>query len=129
MGSSACSPRTILRQTALATALFAAHQVWIAKTVLVEVAWVLAVFYKYRFEAVHEALEKLAGLPNVRVEDEPAVVSALALSAQASVSPMHCTSRAGRMAPGLRPSTKPSFAWPEKAGAAEAMILDSTTSS
>ena len=46
-------------QGAYATSLFAAHQIWIAKTVLLEVSWVLTSVYKYRFESVREALESL----------------------------------------------------------------------
>ncbi len=102
------------KQTPCAASLFAAHQVWIAKTVLLEVSWVLASFYKYRPEGVREALENLVGLPNVQVEDESAVESALALSAQGSISPTRCIWRAGRRAPGLHLSTKPSFAGPRK---------------
>jgi predicted nucleic-acid-binding protein len=111
-------------QTACAASLFAAHPIWIAKTVLIEVSWALASFYKYRSERVREALENLVGLPNVEVEDEAVVESALALAAQGIdfADALHLTS----MPPGVRfASFDQSFVRrARKAGVAAAEILD-----
>jgi predicted nucleic-acid-binding protein len=112
-------------QAAYAASLFAAHQIWIAKTVLLEVSWVLASFYKYRPEGVREALENLVGLPNVLVEDESAVTNALALSAQGIdfADALHLESRPQ----GVRfASFDQAFVRrAQKAGVAAAEILDS----
>lgn len=115
------------KQTPCAASLFAAHQVWIAKTVLLEVSWVLASFYKYRPEGVREALENLVGLPNVQVEDEAAVESALALSAQGVgfADALHLMSRpqSARFASFDQAFVRRA----KKAGVAAAEILDSKT--
>ena len=68
-------------QTAAATALFETQPIWIAKTVLLETAWVLGHAYGLHESAIHEALIKLISLDNVQIEDEPAVSAALALTA------------------------------------------------
>lgn len=113
------------KQAAYATSLFAANQIWIAKTVLLEVSWVLTSFYQYRPDGVRKALEDLMGLPNVRVEDESAVASALALSAKGIdfADALHLASRPQ----GVRfASFDQAFVRrAQKAGAAEAGILDS----
>jgi predicted nucleic-acid-binding protein len=115
------------KQAAYATALFETHQIWIAKTVLLEVSWVLASVYQYPSDTVREALMKLIGLPNVRVEDEPAVASALALSAKGLdfADALHLTSRPQ----GVRfASFDQAFVRrAQKAGVAEAGVLDSKT--
>ena len=69
-------------QAATATALFTAESVWIAKTVLLETAWVLGDAYGFQQPALYEALTKVIGLENVQVEDEPAVSAAFALTEQ-----------------------------------------------
>jgi predicted nucleic-acid-binding protein len=112
-------------QAAYATSLFAANQIWIAKTVLLEVSWVLTSVYKYRFESVHEALENLIGLPNVQMEDEYSVASALELSAKDVdfADALHLASKPQ----GVRfTSFDQTFVrGAQKAGAADAVILDS----
>jgi len=67
-------------QSAAARSLFAAQQIWIAKTVLLETGWVLGSLYGFEASAIREAFTKLLGLRNVRVEDEPSVAAALALT-------------------------------------------------
>ena len=62
--------------------LFARESIWIAKTVLLETAWVLSSLYRFEDRAVRDALTRLLGLNNVKVEDEPAVAAALAMNAQ-----------------------------------------------
>jgi predicted nucleic-acid-binding protein len=112
-------------QAAYATSLFAAHQVWIAKTVFLEVNWVLKRVHQYRSESVREALESLMGLPNVRVEDESSVALALALSAQGLdfADALHLASKPQ----GVRfTSFDQTFVrGAQKAGTADAVILDS----
>ena len=68
-------------QEAAARSLFAHESVWVAKTVLLETAWVLSSLYRFDDRAVLDALTKLLGLKNVQVEDEPAVAAAKALAA------------------------------------------------
>lgn len=68
-------------QEAAARALFESEQIWIAKTVLLETAWVLRGLYGFEEAAIRGALIKLLGLKSVSVEDAAAVASALALVA------------------------------------------------
>ena len=67
-------------QTAAGRSLFAAGPIWIAKTVLLETAWVLRSFYGFDESAIREAFTKLLGLDNVHSEDKPSMVAALALT-------------------------------------------------
>lgn len=69
------------QQAALATKLFARESIWIAKTVLLETAWVLGDAYDFAELNIAEALMKVIALKNVEVEDERAVSAALALIA------------------------------------------------
>jgi len=55
--------------------------VWIAKTVLIETAWVLRRAYGFDEATVCRAITKLLGLPNIVVEDATAVFDALDLAA------------------------------------------------
>ncbi|MCC6589567.1 MAG: type II toxin-antitoxin system VapC family toxin [Bryobacterales bacterium] len=66
-------------QTALAKALFNAEEIWIAKTVVLETAWVLRTVFEFEEVEVAEALFKLICLDNVIAEDEDAITSALRL--------------------------------------------------
>jgi predicted nucleic-acid-binding protein len=83
------------KQAAAAKSLFQNQPVWIAKTVLLETAWVLRSLYGYEESAIREALIKLLGLKNVHAEDEPSVAAALALTAQGVdlADALHLTSR------------------------------------
>jgi predicted nucleic-acid-binding protein len=64
-------------QAARAKALFEAETIWLPKTVMLETEWVLRRLYALGRGQVVEALTALAALPNVRCEDEAAIVEAL----------------------------------------------------
>ena len=65
-------------QAGRATALFAREpEIFLAKTVLLETAWVLRSVYGFAAPAVAEALGRLAGLPNAVVEDAEQLAWAL----------------------------------------------------
>jgi predicted nucleic-acid-binding protein len=68
-------------QEAAARALFAAGPIWIAKTVLLEAAWVLRSLYGFDENSIRTAFTKLLGLKTVHVEDESSMAAALALTA------------------------------------------------
>ena len=68
-------------QAAAARSLFESNPIWIAKTVLLETAWVLRSLYGFEDAKILEALTSLLGLAEVQVEDEAAVAAALALTA------------------------------------------------
>jgi predicted nucleic-acid-binding protein len=70
------------RQTKATRKLLVNEQIWIAKTVLLETAWVLAKIYKFDETAIREALTKLLGFENVAVEDATSVQAAFALADQ-----------------------------------------------
>ena len=70
------------QQTKAAKRIFEEGPVWIAKTVLLEAAWVLRRTYAFGDRAVQSALTKLLGLRNVHVEDEASVFTALQLMGQ-----------------------------------------------
>ena len=70
-----------VKQAAAARSLFTAGPIWIAKTVLLETAWVLRSLYGFEEPAIRDAFTKLLGLKNVQAEDAPAVAGALALTA------------------------------------------------
>jgi predicted nucleic-acid-binding protein len=82
-------------QEAAARSLFASEPIWIAKTVLLETGWVLRSLYGFEESAIRDAFIKLLGLKNVRIEDEPAVAAALALTAHGIelADAMHLSSR------------------------------------
>ena len=82
-------------QAATAQNLFAAQQIWISKTVLLETGWVLGSLYEFDQSSVREAFTKLLGLRNVQVEDEPSVAAALALTTHGIelADAMHVSSR------------------------------------
>ena len=70
------------KQAAIASAVFATEEVWIAKSVLLETTWVLETVYGFEAKAIRGALLLLLGLPNVRMEDEEAVARAIDLIAK-----------------------------------------------
>ena len=53
------------------------HGVYVAKTVLLELEWVLRVAYKLKRRTIHSALIKLLGLPNLTAESPSQVGQAL----------------------------------------------------
>jgi len=68
------------KQAAIARSIFADNEVWISKTVLLETAWVLkSVPYRFDPKAIIDVLARLVALPNVTVEDRPAVERAIDL--------------------------------------------------
>ena len=70
------------KQAAAARGLFTTEPIWIAKTVLLETAWVLHSLYGLEESQIREAFTKLLGLKNVTTEDAPSVTAALASAAQ-----------------------------------------------
>lgn len=64
-------------QSPRARTLFAANEVWVATTVVLETEWVLRRVYRYDRLTLVGALTSLAGLPNVRLEDAERVAFAL----------------------------------------------------
>src|ERR1017187_7888945 len=82
-------------QTAAAKSLFAAGSIWIAKTVLLETAWVLRSFYRFDESAIRDAFTRLLGLKNVHTEDKASMAAALALTVHGIelADAMHLTSR------------------------------------
>jgi len=64
-------------QVARAARLFQREQVWIAKTVLLETEWVLRYVYGFMTKDITDALQGLAGLSAVHLEDPVAVNQAL----------------------------------------------------
>src|ERR1017187_4020534 len=69
-------------QTAAAKSLFAAGSIWIAKTVLLETAWMLRSFYGFDESAIRDAFTRLLGLQNVHTDDKASMAAALAWSAR-----------------------------------------------
>jgi predicted nucleic-acid-binding protein len=61
-----------------AATLFAKESILIPKTVLLETEWVLRYSYELPQAVILAAFRKILGLPQVTVEDSPAVVVALA---------------------------------------------------
>jgi predicted nucleic-acid-binding protein len=70
------------RQGAKARALFESGDVWIGATVLLEVAWVLESVYGLDGVEAAASLDRLLGLPKVRVENPGAIATALAAAKQ-----------------------------------------------
>lgn len=70
------------KQAAAAKSLFAAEPIWVAKTVLLETAWVLRSLYGFEDAAIVDAFTKLLGLDNVHAEEESSIAAALSLAAQ-----------------------------------------------
>lgn len=65
-------------QTRLAADLFAQESIFIPKTVLLKTEWVLRYGYELSPTVILTAFRKLLGLPQVDVEDNNALVEALA---------------------------------------------------
>lgn len=64
-------------QARRALALLNTHSVWVAKTVLLETAWVLRSLYQFEAPRIADAFERLLGLSDVHAEDPRAVRAAL----------------------------------------------------
>ncbi len=82
-------------QQADARSLFEHDGIWIAKTVLLETAWVLRSLYGFEESEIASALIKLLGLAGVQAEDAPAAASTLALTTEglAFADALHLASR------------------------------------
>jgi predicted nucleic-acid-binding protein len=68
-------------QVARVSRLFQKERIWLAKSVLLETDWVLRSLYGFAAREVGEAIGKVAGLPNVDLEDPAAVAQALSWTA------------------------------------------------
>ena len=66
-------------QAKRAAALFEREQIYVGKTVLLETEWVLRFSYELSRQVILNALKSSVGLPQVTVEDSPAVAEALDL--------------------------------------------------
>jgi predicted nucleic acid-binding protein len=67
---------------AAARSLLENERIWIAKTVLLETAWVLRSLYGFEEGEIARALIKLLGLARVQSEDSPVVAFALSLTTE-----------------------------------------------
>lgn len=65
------------RQAARAIALLAKEEVFVPKTVLLELEWVLRAVYGLPVKSVHRAMLHILGLPNVRPEQPEQVAWAM----------------------------------------------------
>jgi predicted nucleic-acid-binding protein len=63
-------------QWSRAAAIFDHEEIWIAKTVLTETFWVLQKLYDKSVADTLSGIQRLAGLPNVYLEDEGSVLEA-----------------------------------------------------
>lgn len=66
-------------QARRAAALFEREQIYVGKTMLLETEWVLRFSYELSRPVILNALKSSVGLPQVTVEDGPAVAEALDL--------------------------------------------------
>ncbi len=82
-------------QAAAAKSIFAEKDIWISKTVILEVCWVLTSVYGFDEISVGIAFRKLFGFHNIQAEDALNVASALALVAEGIgfADAMHLASR------------------------------------
>jgi predicted nucleic-acid-binding protein len=67
------------KQADAADRLFLTEDIWLAKTVLLETAWVLRSFYGFDREAIRHSFLGLLGRENIHAEAEAEVAAALAL--------------------------------------------------
>lgn len=65
-------------QAAQARSLIDRNGIFVSSTVILEAEWVLRSGYGFRAAQCVEALERLAGLPNVTLDDPAAIAKALA---------------------------------------------------
>ena len=83
-------------QAATARAIFAAGDLFIGVTVVLEAEWVLRAGYGFAPDAVAEGLRRVGGLPGVTIEDAGAVAEALdAMAAGADFADALHVARAG----------------------------------
>jgi predicted nucleic-acid-binding protein len=65
------------RQVPRAASLIRKNEIWVAKTVMLETEWVLRDLYGFSKPEVLEALQILAGLQNIHLEDSTNVIKAI----------------------------------------------------
>ncbi len=65
------------RQAKRAAAILRSGPVFVPKTVLIEVEWVLRKAYGFAPEAINAGLRKLVGMEGLEVEDRAAIINAL----------------------------------------------------
>lgn len=66
------------RQTERAVAVFESERIFVPKTIILEVEWVLRYCYGLEREAIAKSVRAVAGLPNVAMEDQTALADAFA---------------------------------------------------
>lgn len=64
-------------QARIAAEAMRSGELWLAKTVVLELVWVLGYTYGFERADIAGALTRLLGLEHLRVEDEDAVISAV----------------------------------------------------
>ena len=80
------------KQSAAAKAIFAGGAIWVARTVLLETAWVLVSVYGFDEDTVRGALGKLLGLKNVHTENKTALAASLSLKGVEIADAIHLSS-------------------------------------
>jgi predicted nucleic-acid-binding protein len=73
---------TTPRELERVEAIFAANNIWVSKTVLLKTNWVLSDSYEFTPRQIVDSFRSLAGLPNVRLEQQDEVGMALDLAEQ-----------------------------------------------
>jgi len=81
------------KQSTAAKAIFSGGAIWIAKTVLLETAWVVGKVYGYPEDAVRAALLGVIGMKNVHIEGKPGLAVALGMSGVGIEDAIHLSSR------------------------------------
>ena len=80
------------KQTAASKAIFAGGAIWIARTILLETAWVLTSVYGFDEDTVRGTLGKLLGLKNVHTENKTALATSLSLKGVDIADAIHLSS-------------------------------------
>ena len=78
-------------QGRIAAAVLAAGDVFVPKTVILELEWVLRYVAEQPESKVVECLEHLIALPGIAVEDRDEIEAALVIVDRESTLPMRCT--------------------------------------
>lgn len=63
-----------IKQARFAAKLLEKNLIFISKSVLLETEWVLRYTYEFDRDKIHEAFEKLLGLPQITIEDPACVI-------------------------------------------------------
>lgn len=70
------------KQAQYAKTLLENHDIYITKTVMLEMEWVLRYTYEIEPSVIHDAFENLLGLPRVKVEDPACMIKAMSWYAE-----------------------------------------------